>query len=140
MRKPTSTREQADLQHLSRVRELTAEVAAAISAIEHNNLLQLQVAIANQERICSQLATMKWTPLPLGKKPAGEVESATSETSGQIHAAYAALAQLNRVYAGVVKRSKRAIGLLSALYGTQRDGYGPKLSRTESSQTLSCEV
>ena len=130
MAKPSPTREQADLQHLTRVQALTAEISAAISAIEHNHLDQLQVAVANQERICNQLAAIKWTPSSLAKKSAGE-------TGEQIHAAYATLAQLNRVYAGVVKRSKRSVELLSALYSGS--GYGPAPSPSEI-QTLSCEV
>jgi hypothetical protein len=137
MAKPTPTREQADFQHLTRVQALTAEVAAAISAIEHNHLDQLQVAVANQERICNDLAARKWTPSSLARKFAGGPQAPTSETGEQIHAAHVTLAQLNRVYAGVVKRSKRSVELLSALYsGT---GYGPQPSPSEI-QTLSCEV
>jgi hypothetical protein len=140
MPKSDLTREKADVQHLMRVRALAAEVAAAISAIERNDLTKLQVAIANQERICNELAATKWTPSPLAKKSVGGVQSVTSETCEQIQAAYVALAQINRVYAGVVKRSKRVVDLLSALYGNQGDGYSPESRRSENFQTLSCEV
>jgi hypothetical protein len=140
MLKSAPTREQIDVQHLTRVRALTGEVADAISAIEHNELLQLQIAIANQERICSELATTKWMPCQMAKKPAGGIHATTSDTAEQIRTAYVALAQINRVYAGVVKRSKRAVDLLAALYGGQGDGYSPESRRSESIQTLSCEV
>jgi len=139
MQKPHPAREQADYQHLARVRALTAEVAAAISAVERNDLSQLQVAVTNQERICSELATTRWTPSFSARRPAGGLKLATSEPAAQIHAAYVALAQINRVYAGVVKRSKRAVDLLSALYGQQEDSYSRE-PRSESFQTLSCEV
>jgi hypothetical protein len=140
MAKSNPTRDQLDLQHLTRVRTLAGEVAAAISAIEHNNLLQLQTAVANQETICNQLANTKWTPSPLARKRAGRPLPVTSETGEQIHEAYVALAQLNRVYAGVVKRSRRSVELLSALYGNQESGYGPKLPQSENFQTWSCEA
>jgi hypothetical protein len=140
MLKSAPTREQTDMQHLTRVRALTGEVAAAISAIEHNELRQLQIAIANQERICSELATTKWTLCQSAKKPAGGIHATTSDTAEQIRAAYVTLAQINRVYAGVVKRSKRSVELLSALYGNQGDGYGQEPPRSQTFQTLSCEV
>lgn len=135
MPKSNLAREKAGPQHLTRVRALTSEVEAAISAIEHNDLRQLQAAVANQERISSELATTKWTPAPLPKT--GDV---TSETSEQTQAAYVTLAKLNRVYAGVLKRSKRSADLLSALYGNLGDGYGQEWPRPEKFQTLSCEV
>jgi hypothetical protein len=140
MLKSNSARAQADHQHLMRVRALTAEVTAAIYAVEHNDLGKLQVAISNQERICNELATTKWTPSSPEKKPVRGAKPATSEIVDQIQAAYVALAQINRVYAGVVKRSKRAVDLLAALYGNQRDGYSPEPRPSENFQTLSCEV
>jgi hypothetical protein len=140
MSKSNPSREPSDLQHLARVRALTGEVAAAISAIEHNDLRRLQVAIANQERICGELAVMKWTPSSQTKKSDGEVQAATFETREQIQTAYVTLAHLNRVYAGVVKRSKRSTELLAALYRSQGSGYGNEPSRSEVFQTLSCEV
>jgi hypothetical protein len=140
MPKSTLTREQADLQHLTLVLTLSGEVASAISAVEHNHLHQLQVAIANQERICDQLANTKWTPPSSARKRAGSAHRATSEIGERIQAAYVALAQLNRVYAGVVKRSQRSVELLSALYGNGAHGYGQQPPRPETSQTLSCEA
>ncbi|MGB7584664.1 MAG: hypothetical protein WBM11_07450 [Terriglobales bacterium] len=134
-----SAREQVDLQHLTQVRALTAEVAASISAIEHNNLRQLQIAVANQERICNQLVTTKWTPSSLATGSAGCAKPA-SETREQIQTAYVTLAQLNRVYAGIVKRSQRSVELLSALYGNRENGYGPEPARSGTFQTLSCEA
>jgi hypothetical protein len=140
MSKSDLTREKVDTQHLTRVRLLTGEVAAAISAIEHNNLRQLQIAVANQERICNELVTTKWRPSPLAKKNVRRNAAPIAETGDQIQAAYVALAQINRVYAGVVKRSKRSVDLLSALYGNQGDGYGQEPLPSETLQTLSCEV
>ncbi len=140
MPKSDLTREKVDTQHLTRVRLLTGEVAAAISALEHNNLLQLQIAVANQERICNELATTKWTPSALAKKNLRRYGAAILEIGDQIQEAYVALAQINRVYAGVVKRSKRSVDLLSTLYGNQGDGYGQEPLPSETLQTLSCEV
>jgi hypothetical protein len=128
------------VQHLMQVQGLAAEVAAAICAIEHNDLSKLQVAIAKQEGICNELATTKWVPPHAANKSPRGIQSARSTTADQIQAAYVALAQINRVYAGVVKRSRRAVDLLSALYGSHGDGYSPEPRRSEEVRTLSCEV
>lgn len=116
------------MQYLSRISALTAEIAAAISAIERNDLPQLQAAIANQEKLCSQLANTKW-----GQK------KNDSRGSDQITTAYASLDQLNRVYSGLVKRSKRSVDLMLALYGNLTTT-NTEPAATESQQTLSCEA
>lgn len=140
MLKSTPAREPADRQHLTRLQALGRELESAISAIEHNDLRQLQVAIANQERICNELAMKKWTPIPTEKQGAARALAATSKTEEQIRAAYVSLASLNRVYAGVVRRSRRTVALLSALYGSLGDGYSQEPARSQEFQTLSCEV
>jgi hypothetical protein len=133
MPKSNPTREQADLQHLARIRGLIEEVAAAISAIERNDLPGLQSAVAKQERTSHELAATKWIPAPRLKKA-----NAASGSGEQIQEAYVALAQINRVYAAVLKRSKRSVALLSALYGMYGDGY--RTDPSGNSQMLSCEV
>ncbi|MGH9500017.1 MAG: hypothetical protein ACRD3L_12830 [Terriglobales bacterium] len=135
MPKSSPTREAESLQHLARVRALSTEVATAISAIEKNDVRRLQTAVANQERISHQLAATKWTPA-LSREKAGQ----SSESGAQIQNAYVALAQLNRVYAAVLKRSKRSVELLAALYGNLGDGYGEAPPQAENFQTLSCEA
>lgn len=93
------------LQHLELVRALTREARAAVAAIEKNNLQQLQSAIGNQETLCEQLAARPWTPFTTP----GTIER-------ELHQAYAELGQANRVYEGVIKRSKRCGDLVLALY------------------------
>ena len=105
-------------QQLEQVRRLSQEITAAISAIERNDLQALQSAIGNQEKISNQLA---WECLPV---------SASGTEQRIIQEAYLELAQLNRVYAGVIKRSKRCADLLLALYG------GAHIDR----EGLACEV
>lgn len=132
MTKATPLRDRTDLQHLSRISALTTEIGAAIAAIESNDLPQLQAAIANQERVCSQLANTKW-------ETAVNKDAANGLHSEQIRAAYAGLGQLNRVYAGLLKRSKRSVDLMLALYGNLA-AENPELAASESLQTLSCEA
>lgn len=128
---PTSNaiREQAGFEQLELVRALSREITAAISAIERNDLQQFQATIANQEKLCHQLAARKWPPI-----------TAAATNPDPIHQVYVALAQLNRVYAGVVKRSKRCADLLSALYGACGLGYGKDLAAATEGQTWTCEV
>ena len=135
MTKPLTNRQQADSRHLARVGELVGQVAAAISAIESNDLSKLKSAIAGQERICNELAATKWVPCTAGK-----ASSSASECDRQIYAAYIQLAQANRVYSGVVKRSQRMVDLLSMLYKGRTDGVGTSGTAGEGFQTLSCEA
>jgi hypothetical protein len=116
-------------EQLDLVRALSSEITAAISALEKNDLHRLQAAIAAQERICHQMVVRKSLPVAPG----------TSDTD-LLRAAYAELAQLNRVYAGVIKRSKRCADLLLALYGSCGIGYGKDLSGSSAQQSLTCEV
>lgn len=114
---------------LDLVRALSSAIAAAIAAIEKNDLQRLQAAIANQERICHQIGAKKSSPL-----------ASNATDTDLLRAAYAELAQWNRVYAGVVKRSKRCADLLLALYSSCGVGYGKDLSSSSAQQSLTCEV
>ena len=120
--------------HLDRVRDLIRNIEAAISALERNNLQDFQSALRNQEAICSELVAITQTSVSQLKN------AADAELTAQLQGSYKDLAQVNRVYAGVVKRAKRWIDLLSRLYGLQREGYEQPLSLPAEQQTLSCEV
>jgi len=113
------------LDHLDLVRRLSKEIAAAISAIERNQLKQLEAAIGNQETICHELLARKASLSQL----AGTGKHAVEEAHSQ-------LAQMNRVYAGVVKRAKRCADLLLALHG---QGYGSNV-RLADRHSWSCEA
>ena len=118
-----------EIELLDLVRALSSELSAAIAAIEKNDLERLQAAIANQERICHQMVAKKCSPL-----------ATDAADTDLLRAAYAELAQLNRVYAGLIKRSKRCADLLLALYSSCGIGYGKNLSGSSVQQSLTCEV
>jgi hypothetical protein len=113
-------------QQLELVRCLSQEITAALSAIERNDLQAFRSAIGNQERISNQLSLLQQSSLVRGP-----VEHS------QIQKAYSDLAQLNRVYAGVIKRSKRCADVLLALYGRCDTGYTPAGMDREG---LACEA
>jgi hypothetical protein len=115
-------------QQLEQVRCLSREITAAISAIERNDLQAFQQAIANQERICNQLTSDSVT-----------VAGLQTERSA-ICQAYWELAQLNRLYAAVIKRSKRCADLLLTLYGACDPGYVAGVPTKIDRQGLACEV
>jgi hypothetical protein len=125
MAKPDAIHQKSKLDHLDLVRALSEEIGAAISAIERNQLKRLEAAIRNQERICHELLTRRNTTSALAGTRTQEVEEAHSN-----------LAQLNRVYAGVMKRAKRCADLLLALYG---QGYGNDVSLADR-HSWSCEA
>jgi len=120
--------------HLDRVRDLIRNIEAAISALERNNLQDFQSALRNQEAICSELVAITQTSVSQSKN------APDAELTAQLQRSYKDLAQVNRVYVGVVKRAKRWIDLLSRLYGLQREGYEQPLCLPAEQQTLSCEV
>ena len=112
-------------EHLARVRALAEEFQSAISALEKNDVKLLEQSLANQEKLCHEIAAIT-TPLP------GEPKSTFST---EIRHAYMALAQKKRVYAALLKRSSRTVSLLGGLYRC----YGAGLDK-KSNSTLSCEV
>jgi hypothetical protein len=120
--------------HLDRVRDLIRNIEAAISALERNNLQDFQSALRNQEAICSELVAITQTSVSQSKN------APDAELTAQLQRSYKDLAQVNRVYVGVVKRAKRWIDLLSRLYGLQRERYEQPLCLPAEQQTLSCEV
>ena len=128
MSEPKTTAEQAKLEHLELVRALSREITAAVASIERNDLTALRASIAQQERICHELASRPWS------LPASGWRSPDA-----LHEAYAALAQLNRVYAGLIKRSKRCVDLLSVVYGASDAGY-EKQTAAAQHQSLTCEA
>jgi len=125
MANPDAIHQKSALDHLDLVRALSQEISAAISAIERNQLKQLEAAIRNQEAICHALLASQSSPSRLAGTRQPGVEEAHSH-----------LAQLNRVYAGVVKRAKRCADLLLALYG---QGYGSDVSLADR-HSWSCEA
>jgi hypothetical protein len=128
MQKSTANREPEKLEPLELVRALSREIATAISAVEKNDLQGLQAAIALQETICHQLVVRKSS------------FAAAAKDSDLLRQAYLELAQLNRVYAGVIKRSKRGADLLASLYSLYGMGYGKDGSGMPQRQSLTCEV
>lgn len=117
--------QKSKLDYLDLVRALSEEIAAAISAIERNQLKQLEAAIRNQEKLCHQLLASK-----------GSVFQLSPTRRQAVREAHSTLTQLNRVYAGVIKRAKRCADLLLALYG---QGYGNDFRLTDR-HSLSCEA
>jgi len=118
-------------EHLARLRVLSQQLTTAISAIERNDLAQLQSSVAAQESLCCELTGVQWPLLP------GAMESALLD---EIRATQMELAQLNRVYAAVLKRAQRSAALMTALYRSFGQGYAKDAPPPAEKQTLSCEV
>jgi len=139
MLKPDATRKPAQVEHLVQVRALSLAIASAISAIEKNDLREFEAQLAIQERICNRIAATGWTAQLTGPQKAAENEVPDAALLQEIRQAYVALAQLNRVYAALLKRARRSFGLIAALYRSHGEGYhrGPS---PLPNHTWSCEV
>jgi hypothetical protein len=118
------------------VRALSREIESALAAIENNDLSRLQFHIAAQEELCHEL-------LPVAH---GSVSSTHGNEPGartpdqEMRQAYKELAQLNRIYAAVLKRARKTAALMAAIYRAHRQGYDLTPSATANHHTWSCEV
>jgi hypothetical protein len=126
-----STNQSEPREHLARLRALSQQLATAISAIERNDLPQLQSSVAAQESLCCEL-----TGAQISLSPSA-IESVLLE---EVRATQMELAQLNRVYAAVLKRAQRSAALMTALYRSFGQGYAKDSPPSAEQQTLSCEV
>jgi len=133
MSQADSTRKQ-QLEQLARVQALSREIASAISAIEKNDLRQFESHVSAQEAICNSLA-------PAQKLlPPAPLDSGSSQLLAEIRQAHMALARLNKVYAAVLKRAERTVGLVAAIYRAHGQGYERNPSPIAKHHTWSCEV
>jgi hypothetical protein len=140
MLKSEATRGQHLLEHLAQVNALSQAVASALSAIEKNDLRQLEAHLAVQETICNRLAGAKITLMSAESQKLASGENPDAQLLQQIRQAYIALAQLNRVYGALLKRVRRSAGLIIALYRSHGEGYDHKPSPLSQRHTWSCEV
>jgi formate dehydrogenase assembly factor FdhD len=134
----TRTREQ--LEHLAQMHALSQAVASAISAIEKNDLRQFETHLAIQETICNRLSAIKTesSSPTMGNSVAGEGPDARLQQ--EIVEAHIALAQLNRVYAALLRRASKTVGMILALYRSNGEGYNRGLSPLPERRSWSCEV
>lgn len=139
MLKADADRNQAQHDHLAQVHALSQALQSAISAIEKNDLPQFQAHLAVQETICNRLACNQETRTLSAESKKSSGESHT-QMEREIRQAYSALAQLNRVYAAILKRASKSVELMSAVYRSHETGYDPGPSGLTQSHTWSCEV
>jgi hypothetical protein len=140
MQKSAAIRTQDLLEHLAQVRALSQAVASAISAIEKNNLREFETQLATQETICNRLSGKMLGMSSISKAEAVRGETPDAHLLEKIRQAHSALSQLNRVYAALVRRSRRYVGLIAALYRSHGEGYDRGPSALPQRHTWSCEV
>ena len=130
----------SQLEHLAQVKAPAQAIASAISAIESNDLAEFETYLAAQETICYRLSSTKWTLSPTAAEQGDAPEKSDQALLLEIRQAYIGLAQLNRVYAAVLKRTRKSLGLIAALYRSHRLGYDREPYPVPQSGTWSCEV
>jgi hypothetical protein len=140
MLKSDANRRQELVEYLAQVHALSQAIASAISAIEKNDLRKLEAHLAVQESICNRLAGAKEMLFPTAKGKVVAGENPDAQLLQEIRQAHLALAQLNRVYAALLKRARRSAGLIIALYRSHGEGYDREVSTLSQRHTWSCEV
>jgi len=113
-------------EHLAVVQSLCLEVQGAIQALTANRLAEFKAYLERQEDLCARLeAAMKLMPDTGDIQPPSRPPLTNYEDMGErILAAHQQLAELNRRYAALLRRSNRSAGLLAANCRTFIDGYG----------------
>jgi hypothetical protein len=137
MRELNQGREAGRADHVLKMHELAREMRSAISALERNDLPEFQRHLANQEVISAELdaglrAVISRCGDSQGTGPRFSVEKDFYHAAGQ-------LAQVNRIFAAVLRRSVRSAALLGALYQSSAGAYG-NTSAVAERRTISCEV
>jgi hypothetical protein len=141
MLKSDATRNRDPLEHLAQVRALSQAITSAILAIEKNDLRQLETHLAVQETICSRLSAIRGSFITGESDADDDVdENQDAVLRREIIEAHVALAQLNRVYAALLKRSSKSVGMLIALHRSNGVGYHGELSALPQRRSWSCEV
>ena len=115
-------------EHIARVHALCNEVQASILALEKNDVTFLEQSLAKQEMLCHQIAALK--------EKSKEFKPFDARSAAEVRHAYMALAQKNRTYAALLKRSNRTVSLLSGFYRC----YGTGIEKKSIDHTWSCEV
>lgn len=140
MLKSEAIRRQDLVEHLAQVHALLRAIAFSISAIEKNNLREFETQLAAQEMLCNRLSGKTLVMSSISKAEAVRGETPNAHLLQEIRQAHLTLAQLNRVYAALLKRSRRCLGLIAALYRSHEEGYDRGPSTLAQRHTWSCEV
>ncbi len=134
-----TNREHERSEYLIRLNSLAEKIRAAITALEHNDLRQLELSLAAQESICGELSQAKWLAWLSAKNTAVVTQDDPALTL-EIRRAQLKLAQLNRVYSALLKRSQRTVGLFTGLYRGYGMGYDKNRPAVAEPHTWSCEA
>lgn len=121
-------------QELASLEALNRAIAAAIVALEKNDVHAFERHVSAQEAICNGFITTPPSCL------ADLTGSENSELAAKVRQAYAAVARINRVYAAVVKRAKKTIGMMEAIYRAAGQGYTTSRPSSTEQNTWSCEA
>jgi hypothetical protein len=140
MTKSDAMRSQGLVDHLGQVHALVQAIASAISAIEKNDLIKFESHLAAQETICNRLAGTNWELLSSASRKAASGGNPDTQLWQEIRQAHLALAQLNRVYAALLKSSRKTMALMAALYRSHGEGYDRGFSPSPQRHTWSCEA
>jgi hypothetical protein len=131
-----ANRHEEHLEKLALVHALCQAIAAAISAIEKNDLQQFKAQVALQETICHRLSANHTLP----KQDTLNVGAPDARLRREIVVAHTKLAQLNRVYAALLKRSSQTVGTIISLYRSNGEGYNRGPVHLPQCRSWSCEV
>ena len=93
-----------------------------------------------QETICNRLSGTKGTLVAKANANAVAGDDSDAQLLKELRQAHSTLAQLNRVYAALLKRASRSVELMAAFYRSYGQSYNCGPSRLPQRHSWSCEV
>jgi hypothetical protein len=128
-------------EYLQSLRALTHELEAAMEAIAHNALPELEDSIDNQQVLSARLsAQADDLCVPLRASSGISQASLDEDMKLQIRSANQTLQRLNQRYAALLQHSSRSVAMMASLFssfqGQLQEASGPR-SRF---QTWSCQM
>ncbi|MGA9798828.1 MAG: hypothetical protein WBQ68_07445 [Terriglobales bacterium] len=139
MSESATNRGQDQNEYLGRLNSLSEKIVAAIAALERNDLQRFEDSLAAQEFICHELSQTAWVLSP-PPPDHGAVRLPGSGFLLEVKKAHRELARLNRVYAALLNRSRRTMGMVAGLYRCHGWGYDTSRPTVAEPHTWSCEA
>ena len=123
---PSEERDRGSAARVAELRELCAEIQAAISALASDDLKALEASVENQEKLADRLQNLFQPGQFLNRVSAVPAEALE-------------LIQLTRVYSALLQRSMRTSRLRAVLCRSYRQHFATS-GEPASANTWSCEV
>jgi len=117
--------EKAGQERLARLRELAQSLERAQAALRARDLPGIRRQTALQHDLCARLRQLPGTPAPSPKSPQVPRENGGADGERDLAEAARTVAQLNRSYSALLRRSRRTVDIFCRVLATSALTYPP---------------